>query len=126
MFLIGIARYHAHNTPYHLPNFRTAVVVLPREALARCNNENLWAQFPRNFQFLHIEAIEIRVGKLLGLRLFDDEETTPRPRLVLLYHLKALFVQYTFYFVEERFLCLVSHGLSITQLVNKMLFWVVH
>src|SRR3546814_5313837 len=74
VFLIGRACYHTNNTPHHLPNLRAAVVVLPRKTFARRNDENLRTQFSRNFQFLHIEPVEVGVGKLLGLRLFDRSE----------------------------------------------------
>ena len=68
------------------------------------NFQNFGAELTRDFQAFDGEAIEIRIGKLLGLSFVNHEETAPGARFVLLIDAEAFAAQALGHFLEHEVL----------------------
>src|SRR5690606_2398003 len=75
---------------YNFPNLSSTMMVLPRQTLFRCNNQDFRAQLSRNLQLIDRHTIKIGIGKSLSLSFIDYKKTSPGAGLVLIIDNKSL------------------------------------
>src|SRR5690606_39952433 len=69
---------------YNFPNLSSTMMVLPRQTLFRCNNQDFRAQLSRNLQLIDRHTIKIGIGKRLSLSFIDYKKTSPGAGLGLI------------------------------------------
>ena len=85
-------------------------MVLPTQPLVRSHEQDFGTQLARNAELVDRQAVEIRVGKLLGLVFVDDKETAPGPRGVFFGNGETLLLERSSYLLEEGLLLRVDDG----------------
>ena len=79
------------------------MMVLPREAFIRCNNQNFWANFSSLCDFQNIFIWKVQTNEFFCLGFFYNEETTPRAVKVGLSYLKPTFLKFITYVFKYLF-----------------------